>query len=52
MASELKSKCLCGVKNCEGHEMKDGKISIPDHPLGPIEIAEKEPEEKAGTQGK
>jgi hypothetical protein len=31
-------ECLCGVADCTGHEAIDGKICIPNHPLGPIEI--------------
>jgi hypothetical protein len=31
-------ECLCGVADCKGHEAIDGKVYIPNHPLGPIEI--------------
>lgn len=33
-STEETSDCLCGVPNCKGHEMVDGEIHIPDHPLG------------------
>lgn len=33
--------CMCGVKGCTGHEVVDGKITIPNHPLGHVEISEK-----------
>ena len=26
--------CFCGIPNCHGHEMIDGEIHIPNHPLG------------------
>jgi hypothetical protein len=32
--------CLCGVANCKGHEMIDGEIEIPNHPLGHVIIQE------------
>lgn len=28
------SRCLCGVPSCPGHQMVEGEIHIPDHPLG------------------
>ena len=31
-------KCLCGVDNCTGHEVIDGKVSIPQHPHGHIVV--------------
>jgi hypothetical protein len=31
-------ECLCGAADCRGHEAIDGKVYIPNHPLGPIEI--------------
>lgn len=31
-------ECLCGVPDCPGHEVVEGKISIPHHPLGNIEM--------------
>lgn len=34
------SDCLCGVPNCNGHELIDGKIEIPNHPLGHVIIHE------------
>lgn len=27
-------ECKCGVPNCPGHQVVDGKVDIPDHPLG------------------
>ncbi len=30
--------CFCGAPNCNGHEMIDGKIEIPSHPLGHVII--------------
>jgi hypothetical protein len=31
-------ECLCGAADCRGHEAIDGKVYIPNHSLGPIEI--------------
>jgi hypothetical protein len=31
--------CLCGVPNCNGHEMIDAKIEIPSHPLASHSVA-------------
>lgn len=31
-------ECLCGVPNCAGHQMIDGKIDIPNHPLGHVVV--------------
>jgi hypothetical protein len=25
--------CLCGIPNCKGHEVIDGKLTIKDHPV-------------------
>jgi hypothetical protein len=33
-------ECLCGVPNCKGHELINGKIEIPNHPLGHVIIYE------------
>jgi hypothetical protein len=33
-------ECLCGVPNCSGHQMIDGKIEIPNHPLGHVILHE------------
>jgi hypothetical protein len=31
--------CMCGVPNCQGHEMINGEIHIPNHPkLGHVVI--------------
>lgn len=34
------AECLCGIPNCHGHEMIDGKIEIPNHPLGHVIVHE------------
>jgi hypothetical protein len=26
-------ECLCGIPNCKGHEVIDGKLTIKDHPV-------------------
>jgi hypothetical protein len=33
MESSSKSgECACGIPNCPGHEIKDGKVEIKGHP--------------------
>lgn len=31
--------CLCGIPNCQGHEVVDGYAIFHDHPLAPTRVA-------------
>lgn len=33
------SVCLCGIQNCEGHEVVDGCAIFYDHPDAPARVA-------------
>lgn len=39
--------CQCGVKDCTGHEVIDGKVTIPHHPHGHVVIQVDEEKKKS-----